>query len=100
MRLKPMRLGETYCTIIQANLGNAFQFSPSAFAVPLSQHGKDTNTTAGSYRLNIRNLTDDFKAHHSPAGDFKAHHSPAGDVAFQRWSVSQTARSSLTPSGK
>lgn len=63
MRLKPVDFCKAHCVIVQTDSSNPFQFPPTTWAVPLPQKGEYLNATTRGYRLNIGDLTDDFKPH-------------------------------------
>ena len=50
-------------TTSQAHSGNTFQLPPSTFAIFSTQFGNITDAAADSNGLNIRDFTDNLKAH-------------------------------------
>jgi len=61
---KPMQLRQTNRSIVQADCGGTFQFSPMPSPILFPQKGQYPNATPRSYCFNFDNRGDNLKMHH------------------------------------
>ena len=63
MRLIPVYLGGTYCSVSQTNRSDTFHFAPPAKAILPAESHNITNATACSNSFNLFNIPGNFEMH-------------------------------------